>query len=96
MTTRKDQQRIAELIHQGSEANDPTKDIIRRIVEEMPHLTADEIADVAMVHAEECRLDASVQLAQANAAKQIAEIIKETQRMSRRPYLRTEEAHQMT
>lgn len=48
-----------------------------------------------MAHGEECRLDASVQLAQANAAKQIAEIIKETQRMSRRPHLRTGEAHQI-
>jgi hypothetical protein len=45
--------------------------MIRRIVEEMPHLTVAEIAQVAMVHAEECRLDASVQFAQADAASRI-------------------------
>jgi hypothetical protein len=95
MTTRKDAQRIAELIDQGSAAKDRTEDIIRRIVKEMPHLIDDDIEQVARVHAEECRLDASVQMEDAKASKQIAQIIRETQRMSGRPHLNTGEALQI-
>jgi hypothetical protein len=92
MTTRGEVQRIVELLDQGIAAGDGKEDIVRRIFKEMPHLTADDVADVAAVHAEECRLDASVHRAQAQAAEQIADIIRETQQMSGRPHLNTGEA----
>jgi hypothetical protein len=77
MITRQDAQRIIELIDQGCAASDPTEDIIRGIIKQMPHVTATDIAQVAAVHAEELSLDASVYAAQAEASKRIADIIQE-------------------
>ena len=92
MTTQKDIQRMIELIDQGSAAGDPAEDIVRRIVRQMPHVTADDIAQVALVRAEELELDAGVQMAQAEASLQIANIIRETQQREGNAQLNTEEA----
>ena len=90
MTTRREVQRIAELVDLGFAAGDRKEDIFRRITKEMPHLTAADIIQVARVRSEELRLDASVQSAvPAQAAQRFAEIIKETQQLSGRPHLNT-------
>lgn len=77
MTTQKDRQRVVDLIDQGHAIGDTVKTIVRRITEQMPHMTVDDIAQIATVHAEEAYLDAAVYAAQAKASKQIAEIIRE-------------------
>ena len=92
MTTRREVQRISELVDQGFAAGGRKEDIFRRITKEMPHLTAADIIQVARYRFEELRLDASVQLAQAQAAQRFAEIIEETQQLSGRPHLNTGEA----
>jgi len=67
--------RVKELIDEGYAAADPVQTIVRRIAGELPHLNNDDIAQVAIVHAEEMRLDADVLHAQAEASKRIAHII---------------------
>ena len=71
-------QRVAELLDQGSS----NPEIIRSISKEMPHLTAADIQQVATVRAEELKLDAAVQFAQADASERIAGIIVEAGEIS--------------
>jgi hypothetical protein len=89
--TREEVQRIIELIDQGSAAGDRKEDVVRRIAKEIPHLTVADVVQVVSVRAEEFRLDASVQLAGARAADQIATIMKQTQELTGRSGLTTQQ-----
>jgi hypothetical protein len=93
MITQKDRQRIIELISQGRAAGDPVEDIARRITEQMPHVTVDDIAHIAAVHAEELDLDAGVHAARVDALRQIKAIVEETERGFGEQRLTVEDAY---
>ena len=76
---------MAELLDQACKAGASTGEILQSIVEEMPHLTSADIQQVASTHAEESKLDAAVYLAEAEASRFIAEMIKEAGRISGQP-----------
>lgn len=70
--------RVVELIH--GDGSIPDK--IRRIHSEMPHLTVEDIQKIATTDSEMLCQDAAVQMADANATMNLAEILKEAQAMS--------------
>jgi hypothetical protein len=75
---REERARVIELIDEGSREGLSTKDTVRRIVEEMPHLSAADVAQVARTHAEELRLEGAEKMAEANASDLIVGILEET------------------
>ena len=87
--------RVVQLLEQAYRAQDSFEDTVRRIAEEIPHLTPKDIQQVAAVHAEEMRMEAAEYAAAAAAANQIAEIIRETERISGNSALTTETAFQI-
>jgi hypothetical protein len=76
MTTRRETQRIIELLDQGIAAGHRKEDIVRRIAKEMAHLRAADVIQVLQVRREERRCD--------RAETQVIDIMEETQRMSGR------------
>jgi hypothetical protein len=62
--SKKERQRIIELIAPTQTGN--VVENLRRITEEMPHITWTDIAGVAAVLAEECRMDAAEHEARAD------------------------------
>jgi vacuolar-type H+-ATPase subunit D/Vma8 len=74
--------RVIELIEEGSQAQDSIKETIRRIGREFPHLTTEDFAEVARVHHETKIMEAAELTADAEASKQMVEIIMETERIS--------------
>jgi hypothetical protein len=93
--TSQEASRVEELLDEASLAKDSIQEAIRRITSEMPHLTDRDIAQVAQVHAEVKRMEAAEHAAAAKAARQIAEIIRETERISGTAGLTTEAALQI-
>jgi hypothetical protein len=75
--TLKERQRIIELAEIGSANKATVEATVRAIHQELPHLTADEVTDVCRVHAEELRLDAADQFAEAEALNFIADTLEE-------------------
>ena len=90
--TAEDKRRITELFDQAYETDDSIENIFQRIAKEMPHVTDADIQEVAAVYAKEGRLDANGLMAQPQGAKQIAQIIEETERISGKTGLATETA----
>ena len=87
--TPQETKRVAELIEQAGVSIEAK---LRSIYKEMPHLTDADIQQVASVRAEELKLDAAVQLADAEASKRMAEIIREAGRISGQPLNNLEKA----
>ncbi|MGA9456247.1 MAG: hypothetical protein WBV43_12320 [Pseudolabrys sp.] len=80
--SKKDRQRIIELILEGRAAGDTVEIVVRRIFEQMPHLTGADIAELTAVCAEESRMDAAEHEARADAYSRIKDIIRETEETS--------------
>jgi hypothetical protein len=80
--TGKEVARIQALIDEGSRFGWSVPKIVSRIHREMPRLTADEVAQVAGVHAEMLRADGAELDAGAEASKQMAEILRAAKRLT--------------
>jgi hypothetical protein len=80
--TGKEVARIQALIDEGSRFGWSVPKIVCRIHREMPRLTADEVAQVAGVHAEMLRADGAELDAGAEASKQMAEILRAAKRLT--------------
>jgi hypothetical protein len=76
--TPKDRQRIIELVEIASANKATVESTIRAIHQELPDLTPGELMDICAVNAEECRLDAAVEFAEAEACTFIADTLKAT------------------
>jgi len=75
----KDVARIKELLEEASRTEGSIADKARRIMQEMPHLTAEDIAKVAQVDGEEKRMEAAELGADAAASNRISEILREAE-----------------
>jgi hypothetical protein len=82
--TREEVARVEKLI-QEADPQDSIPEKIRRIMRELPHLTARDIAEVARVQAETLRMKGAEIMASGEAADQIGDIILETERLSGTP-----------
>jgi hypothetical protein len=80
--TREEVARVEKLIDEADRSQDWIPDLIRRIMRELPHLTARDIAEVARVQAETLRMKGAEIMASGEAAEQIGDIILETERLS--------------
>jgi hypothetical protein len=79
--TKEEVARVEKLIEEA-DRRDSIPEVIRRIMRELPHLTARDIAEVASVQAETLRMKGAEVMASAEAAEQIGDIILETERLS--------------
>jgi hypothetical protein len=77
--TPQERRRVIELVEQCHETGSSIEERVEIINKAMPHLTNTEVAQVLLVNAEERNLDAAVYMAEAEAARQIAEILGEVQ-----------------
>jgi hypothetical protein len=93
--TPQESKRIGELLDQAYAGGDSMEETLRRIANEMPHITSDHISEVASVRAEEAELDASVLAAKTKASEEMANIILEAERISGRPGLTSAETFQV-
>jgi hypothetical protein len=93
--TPQDAKRIREMLDQAYAAGDSIEDTLRRIAKEMPHITSNDISEVANTRAEKSELDASVLAAKAKASEEIANILLEAEQMSGRPGLTQAETFQV-
>ncbi len=66
MTSKKDRQRIIEIILGGLAAGDAHEIVVRRIFEQMPHVTPADISELCAVCAEEAHMDAAEHEARAD------------------------------
>jgi hypothetical protein len=80
--TREEVARLEQLLDETDPDQDSVDDTIRRFMEELPHLTTEDIAEVIMARAETTRMETAEQSAAVEGEKQILEIILETERMS--------------
>jgi hypothetical protein len=76
MLSIKDRQQIIELVEGRAESDTP-EIIRRRIIEKLPHLTSEDVAEVCAVRAEECHLDTAEHKARASALRQVVDIVEE-------------------
>ena len=86
--TPQDAKRIREMLDQAYAAGDSIEDTLRRIAKEMPHITSNDISEVANTRA-------SVLAAKAKASEEIANIRLEAEQMSGRPGLTQAETFQV-
>jgi hypothetical protein len=75
--TPQERRRVIELFEQCHETGSSIEETVEIIHKALPHLTNAEVAQVFRVYAEERKLDAAVYTAEAEADRQIAEILSE-------------------